>query len=492
MKRRELFAATAAAAALLASTAIHAQASPNYLLPFKGVDDSTGSRDCAELALEGRLPEGLQGRFLRNGPALFERGGVRYQHWFDGDGMVQQYTFAKGRVSHRGRLVSTAKYRAEREAGEFLVPSFGTPIAPKRRITGPDSMNTANTNAIEHGGRLMAMWEGGSAYELDPLSLETKGPITWGEGMEQLPFSAHPKVDARGHLWNVGLGMGGLMVWHVGPDGKLVKAGRVKLNFPAGMAHDMAVTERYVVVPLAPLRLDFAKLGQGMDQAFRFEKNDPMRVLLIDKSDFSKTQIFEAPAEMLFHVGNAHDTADGQVELTYVGTPDAGFLSGAASAVLKGEVIAASPTTLALVRMDPRTGRLTRQALSDGKSGIEFPRVNPRFVGTRARYLITPEARSGTHASHGFTELAVRDLQTQSEQRFSFAKGQVVEEFVSVPKPGASGELDAWLIGSGFDANRAVSTVHVFDARRVADGPLATARLPYWVPFGFHGNFQAT
>ena len=58
-----------------------------------------------------------------------------------------------------------------------------------------------------------------------------------------------------------------------------------------------------------------------------------------------------------------------------------------------------------------------------------------------------------------------------------------------MPKPGGADELDAWLLGTTFDAKRQVTLLSVLDARRVADGPVAQAALPYWLPLGFHGNF---
>ena len=95
------------------------------LAPFAGVDDITGNRDSGPVLLRGRWPAELRGRFYRNGPALMQRGTERYHHWFDGDGMVQQYTIGDGRVSHRGRLVQTAKLKAERQAGRFLMSAQG-------------------------------------------------------------------------------------------------------------------------------------------------------------------------------------------------------------------------------------------------------------------------------------------------------------------------------------------------------------------------------
>ena len=166
MQRRALLQALAGLAASTAALAFarparaadfdSAAAGQPLLAPLKGVSDSTGDRDATAL-LRGRWPAELRGRFYRNGPALFERGGERYHHWFDGDGMVQQYTLDGAGVRHRGRLVRTAKLAAEQRAGRFLMPTLGTWIDGAPPVTGPDSMNVANTNVLEHGGRLLAL-----------------------------------------------------------------------------------------------------------------------------------------------------------------------------------------------------------------------------------------------------------------------------------------------------------------------------------------------
>jgi all-trans-8'-apo-beta-carotenal 15,15'-oxygenase len=43
--------------------------------------------------VEGAVPAFLRGTYYLNGPARFERGGVRYRHRLDGDGMVCALTF---------------------------------------------------------------------------------------------------------------------------------------------------------------------------------------------------------------------------------------------------------------------------------------------------------------------------------------------------------------------------------------------------------------
>ena len=69
--------------------------------------------DC-ELAIDGELPRGLRGRYMRNGPnpAFAPKG---RHHLFDGDGMLHAIDFEDGRVRYRNRWIATAGLAAERE-----------------------------------------------------------------------------------------------------------------------------------------------------------------------------------------------------------------------------------------------------------------------------------------------------------------------------------------------------------------------------------------
>src|SRR5512142_3043014 len=60
--------------------------------------------------VEGRLPAELRGTLYRNGPGLFDRGGLRKRTLLDGDGMVQSFCFHKEGVRYRNRFVRTPKF----------------------------------------------------------------------------------------------------------------------------------------------------------------------------------------------------------------------------------------------------------------------------------------------------------------------------------------------------------------------------------------------
>ena len=506
LQRRELLTAAAAglATTLGAALAGTAQAKPAdaavfaanvkqqpLLAPFAGVDDVTGNRDSGPLLLRGRWPAELRGRFYRNGPALMQRGTERYHHWFDGDGMVQQYTIGNGRICHRGRLVQTAKLKAEREAGRFLMSALGTQIDGGPPGSGPDSYNTANTNALEHAGRVLAMWEGGSAYALDPRDLSTQGPITWRKDLAQMPFTAHPKVDAQGHLWNIGTAGAAIVAWHISPQGELLNVQLGESPYPGGMVHDMAVTERYLVVPLPPVSLDFSKpVADGGPRRFTMKPGEPLRLLVMEKADITKRRVFELPPQMVFHVGNAHETGDGRIVLSFIAAPDADFLDQGAVALMSARPHVSGRTVLQIATLDMASGRSTVQTLP---GEVEFPRIDPRRIGLKARLLVTgaawvPHPARQNDLLHG---VQVTDVESGRTERYDYGAHVVAEEHVLVPKPGKTGEREAWLLGTTYDARRRATVLNLLDMARVADGPIAQAVLPYTLPLGFHGNFTA-
>ena len=459
-----------------------------WLTPFKGVGEATQDLQNDALTLSGKWPANLRGRFYRNGPALFERGGVRYQHWFDGDGMVQQFSIGGGRVAHRGRMVRTPKLLAEQQAGHFLYSVYGTQVPAGAQPRGPDSFNAANTNAIEHAGRVLAMWEGGSATAMDPKDLATVGPVTWKAGLEQMPFSAHPKVDASGHLWNIGAAGNKLVVWHIDPRGALVQAQVVDSPYPGGMVHDMSVTAQYVVVPLPPVKMHF---GRGDPASCsEFQPNEPLRVLVLRKDDLSQRRIFELPAQMMFHIGNTFERGDGSIVMSYAGAADASFLSHGAVSLLRGQPNRGADPGTCVAMLDMRSGRAQVQLLGDI---AEFPRVHPRLVGQRANFLLS----TATWLRHSgrdiglFHGVQLVDMTSGKADRYDYGVDHVVEEHILVPRPGSTRERDAWLLGTTFDAKRQITMLHLLDAQRVAAGPIAQAALPYKLPLGFHGNFTA-
>ena len=75
--------------------------------------------DATELEVEGEIPVGLRGVYLRNTENPLHDAIGRY-HPFDGDGMLHSIVFDNGRVQYRNRFVATDGLVAEADAGRAL------------------------------------------------------------------------------------------------------------------------------------------------------------------------------------------------------------------------------------------------------------------------------------------------------------------------------------------------------------------------------------
>ncbi len=481
--------AMATAAAIDASVKkplFNAHPSLTPLRGFAGQDVS-----CERAAIEGKLPADLRGVFYRNGPGLFERGlganKQRYQHWFDGDGLVNAWRFTDKGVSHQARFVKSKKFLAEQAADEFLASSFGTGMKSKMPVRNSDDVNTANTNVIKLGDKLLAMWEGGSATEMDPATLETRGIVAWTPELKHMPFSAHPKVEADGTFWNFGTLMGKMVLYHISAAGKLIK--HAVIDAPAGgMVHDFAITHKHLVFLLPPIGIDYPAMRNGLSfgEALTWKGNEPTKVMVVDKNDFSKRRILEMPSYMVFHFGNAWE-ADNIIHVDFVHSKDMSGMNEWMPKIMRGEVSTPDESHPAFVTIDLNRGRCS---INLRKEIAEFPRIDPRFVGIRNRYVYYPVSTSKTDTRFGFPALMRLDVETGKTDTYAFEHKVALEEHIMVPKPGSTKEGEGYLIGVGFDIERQQTFATVFDALNLSAGPTAIVRLPYWMPMCFHGNFH--
>ncbi|RPE80147.1 carotenoid oxygenase family protein [Vulcaniibacterium tengchongense] len=435
----------------------------------------------------GRLPEGLAGTLYRNGPAWTERAGFRYEHWFDGDGMVHAWRLGQGQVRHRARMVATPKFRREQAAGRFLLPAAGTTVPGARPGRNNDDGNTANTAVTTIGGRLFALWEGGSAFELDPDSLDTLGPVTWRPDLAALPFSAHPLRERDGTLWNFGatmlMGGGGLLLWRIGADGALRGAHVLDVPEP-GYLHSFAMTERHLVFVLMPFRFE----GAGaFFQRLRFAPDRPCRVAVVAKAEPERARWFEADFAAVYHFGDACERG-GEIVVRAVQHPDPEEARSPMREAMRGHAPAANTgSRLADLHLDLRGGR-ARWRPHDAPD-LEFPLFDPRTPGDRGARLYAP-VRMDARAPY-FDAVAMLDPARGRRQVHRYGAGVLAEEHVFVPRPGSTRADDGWLVGTLLDARRGRSGLAVLDARRVDAGPLLEAWLPYAFPLGFHGHFAA-
>ncbi|WP_184716149.1 carotenoid oxygenase family protein [Caulobacter sp.] len=430
--------------------------------------------------LHGRAPADLKGTLFRNGPAKFRRPGGSVGHWFDGDGLVRKFQIADGQARMTARFVDTAKRRRDTAAGAAITPGYGTAAGAGAKMAGPDDANAANTSVMMAGGELWALWEGGSPTVLDPVTLETRGLKTLRPDLKGMPFLAHPRVQPDGTVWNLGLAGAHAMIWQLAPDGALRRAEMITL--PRGsFMHDFTATTRHLVIVLQPWIQQ--RLSMPISTAMAWKPELGAQVLVIDKDDLTQRQIFELPPFFFFHLGDAWEERDGTIRFDACIDEDPSGTAANGGAILRGVRLRAAPPRRALItlRADGR-GELAKEMVS-----AEFPRGDARFAGQARRYSVHVTNERADRPL--FQGLAVRDWARDRDQLFDFGPRHLVEETVFVPRPGSSAEFDGWLVGTTLNLDAKATELHVFDARHVDRGPLASWRAPVALPVTFHGVF---
>src|SRR5690606_23223521 len=103
----------------------------------------------------------------------------------------------------------------------------------------------------------------------------------------------------------------------------------------------------------------------------------------------------------------------------------------------------------------------------------------------RFGYATRTEACDGALSSAGLVRY---DAQRGERERWDddrWLPGEAV--FVPADPSAGSAEGEGWLIAYLHDRGCGPSELAIFDAERIAKGPVARVRLPRRVPFGFHG-----
>ncbi|MDR3506584.1 MAG: carotenoid oxygenase family protein [Caulobacteraceae bacterium] len=443
--------------------------------PVRGEDDF-------ELEVVGQLPAGLAGSLYRNGPNPQFEPDADY-HWFIGDGMVHGFHVEDGKVRYANRYVRTPKWTLEHQAGRRLFNTWGDPRKADPLALGQDG-GVANTNILWHAGRLLALEEGHSPTRMDPFTLETLGYVDLGGKV-----TAHPKIDPDT----------GEMVFFAYMDepmpfsrrvgyGVADAAGRLtrRESFEApycSMIHDFMVTRGHVLIPVLPLTGDLQRAMSG-GPAFAWEPRKGAYVGVMRRdAGVESLRWFNTEANYVFHVMNAWEEGE-RIFADVMQYETAPLFPNADGG--RGERSEAR-----LVRwtfdLAGNSDTIKREAIDDLPG--EFPRFDERRSGLSYRHgwFAAQTGKAGEYRADGIAHI---DLTTGRRSTFDLPPGDAISEPVFVPRSAAAEEGDGWIVAVAYRAPEDRSEMLVLDAQDVAAGPIATAKVPRRVPFGFHGNWR--
>lgn len=471
--------------------------------PYLGMATSLREELDYEAEVEGKLPEALRGTLYRNGPGLFDRGGLRKRALFDGDGMIQAFFFHAGGVRYRNRFVRTPKFVAEEKAGRFLYPTWSTeaPGGFLANFWGAGNIrNQAGVTVYLRGGRLYAFDDTGLPYELDPVSLSTTGEAGFGLPADFTIYSAHSKMDQRTGEWlHFGVRYGPHPMLHLtffARDGSL----RLHRAFPLPRfvyMHDWIVSDRHVIISLHPAEIHFWEVMLGLRSMLASLSWEPAQgnlLMVVEREGNGAPLFLETTACFMWHSMNAFEAA-GEIRADFVGyaNPDH-FISRdpVVTAVMEGRRGEFSfPGELRRYWIDPARRTVRQETLDRGS--YEWPRINEEHRCHRYRIGYLAKTHPGEFFWSGLTRI---DMENGRTTGFDFGSGVYCSEPVFAPLPGHRYRPDdpddpGWLLSEVYDSRVRKSNLAVFRADRLGDGPVATVHLRNHAPFSFHGWWHA-
>lgn len=541
---------------------------PNLIDPKTGFAEYT----IDESMIDGRIPEDLVGCLYRNGPGKFGVGGERVQHALDADGLVFKIDFparkADGTREFKfvSRFVETEQMKAEADADEFLYRStFGTGpwgfAEPPRRglnedpwevpllskLAGnalkTDIKNSANTQVISFGGKVLALFEAGLPHRLDPTTLESMGedtlggvlksgtPVKLGDGIPEdftpdflggTAHTAHPnRCPDTGNLvgwhWSQLPTTGSLEVtvteWSE-KDFAAVASETFVLENCELAPHDMALTENCVLLKVNSLKLNqlqFLSGNKGPAASLEMDGRANVLVHVLPRPTAQRKFepfVVEVPACFSIHFSHAYeDPQTGNIRTIFSGWPPSDqkdFLGAWGGFAPVFERI--PQTCLWELEIDPVTKTCVKMGIAPGAANAcaEHPLVHPNFVTKKAKFVYASASNlvGDSSAPCGFLKACVEDedattgipagTMNETIDAWWFGTRRFSGEPLIVPKNGGNpnDERAAYLIGVVFDAVTDKSAIVVFDLEQeLKEGPIATAWLKSAIPHGLHGCF---
>jgi carotenoid cleavage dioxygenase len=458
-----------------------------------------------DLEVTGRIPDYLDGRYLRNGANPIGKTDPELYHWFMGDGMVHGIRIRDGKAEwYRNRWVR----------GPLAAKALGVRSPAGHAGT---SLVGANTNVIGHAGLTLALMEGGvPIYELTD-ELDTVGVCDF-HGTLPGGYTAHPKHDPEtGELHAVSYSaLRGNTVQYsiIGVDGRARRTVDIEVG-GSPMMHDFSLTERYVVfydLPVTfdtrqaaamasprPLRLAgqlilWALVGRvripepiaalqprtkASDRRLPYSWNPKYAArvgVMPREGGNADVRWFDVEPCYVFHPMNAYEQED-TIVLDVVRHPK----------MFDNDHLAPNEGAATLDRwtVDLADGKVRESRFDDRHQ--EFPRVDERLVGKRHRYGYAPAFGDGLT---GTDTLLKHDFVGGHTQTRSFGAGKALGEFVFHPSSEGAPEDDGVIMGYVQDRTINRSELAILDAQTLQD--VASIKLPHRVPSGFHGNWLSS
>lgn len=452
--------------------------------------------DLYDLIVEGTIPSEIDGTWFRAIPDHAFPPKFAKDTYLSGDGMVSALRIQNGHADFKQRYVLTERLKNDRAARRALHGLYRNPYTDDPSVFGKDR-TVANTTPVWHGGRLLMTKEDGLPYEVDPVTLETKGQWNYGGRLKSQTFTAHPRLDDEtGEMHFFGYEASGLATRDVAyciedRNGELIREDWFEVPY-CSLMHDFLLTERHVVFPVWPMTSDLARLkAGGAHWIWEPEKGSYMGIMPRGGS-VKHLRWFHFEPRSAFHYLNAHSEGN-KVHIDFapanvVGFPFIQEASGIHVPLGKGGGRGLVRWTFDLDKnatgyeetpIGPG-GDMPCVARKDAGKDYDIGYYQTYFPQNGAPHVVGP-------VGAGFNTVARIEVKTGKLATYAPGPDCTVQEHVHIPskQPGHEGYL-LFVVDLH---DRMGSEIQLLEAGKIAVGPVARIQMPLRLRCQVHGTW---
>ena len=449
--------------------------------------------DVFDLVVEGELPEEINGNWYRSVPDPQYPPRHGWDTYLSGDGMVSLFRFEDGHVDFKQRYVMTERLKRDRAARRGRHGHYRNPYTDEEGFF-EESRTASNTTPVFHAGRILAAKEDDRPYEVDPVTLETKGPWDFDGLLKSRTMTAHCRTDPEtGELFFFGYEAGGLASKDVAfciadKDGRLVHEEWFEAPF-VSLMHDFQVTKDHIIFPVWPMTADLDRIKAGGSH-WVWEPGQGSHIGIMPRTGSVKDiRWFKGPPQSAFHYLNAYSEGDKvHLDFTVSDFPPFPFIHEASGISPKPEEMGGK-----LVRwtFDLARNTDTWEETVLGPGG-DMPRIadSDAMKDYEIGYYQTYDPRNGPPmlsgpVGAGFNTIIRINVKTGEMKTLSLDPRVTLQEHIHVPSKHHGHEGYLMFVADMHDQNLSEAVVAEAESLKV----LARIKLPLRLRCQVHGTW---
>ena len=449
-----------------------------------------------KLKITGKIPEWLEGMFIRNGPGTFEVGNQKYRHWFDGLAMLHKFTFRNGDVAYANKFLECKAYNEAKEKGEIAYSEYATDPCRSlfHRVTAVFNQkitDSAKVNIAKFTDHYLALGETSTQIKFDPDTLQALGEYYYETKYKQHITTVHPATDLRtGDTYQLVSRFGRMSHYRmlrIDRKGKSDVVGEIPVFEPAYL-HSFGLSQNYLVIvefPLVvyPLKLLFQL--KPFIENFNWKPKRGTTFYVMDRNNGELKGKYQTEAFFAFHHVNAFEQ-NGELILDIDAYEDASIIDSFYINRIKDENMELPFGRITRFRIDLKEqGTIKSEIICD--DCIEMPRYYFDKYNMNAGYRYVYGLGVNDAYRKGFYNQLIKiDIKTGKSINW-FKIHQYPSEPVFIPNPAAKREDDGIIITIVLDAVKKNSYLLILNAESLNEIGRAEVEQPILI--GYHGAY---